>query len=494
MVINKLEMGLVLAGSALLFSGCATKMSGPPLMEKSPEYEAVPSISKLQVPEKPDFQPMELRYEIPKELVKGGSFESIVSAEAKFSKGTSVVINVPALAKMKPVTGYAATEAFSGAEFVTARNFHRMEQSIEKALLLSGFTVKDRQKFEAFLRETTQTELTPDELLNVCRLLNASSDRDELAKQILAVRKKYEGTPQEDWAQDICKLINAGKAGEIQTDYILQVNKLKIQNSPLDEVLLMADLKANEETLKLLEMYPELSHQLPESIPVNMYEAVFNAALINVKTGSIDWIGDYTVNSVWILDDAVEVSAVVAQSVANETVLHQEVDNYNSTLTKAHKGAVKAYDRLMAAIEEACAPISYRVKLKDEDEKGAEKASREEDAENEGAVVVEADEAAVEGSVNEELIQAAMQEQYDKLQEKVDEAAAQYKTALADLKEVVEGREDAISSSWVISRDLGVLKRTPELQDATTTERNDHLSKLVDEAAKTLISSIKSTR
>lgn len=180
--------------------------------------------------------------------------------------------------------------------------------------------------------------------------------------------------------------------------------------------------------------------------------------------------------------------SAVTLGLANETALRGEVDDYNSTLTKAHKKAVKAYDNLMEAIEKACEPISYRVKLKGDPEESGEEAEQDE-----GAEVVAAPEAEVENeesAEDAEAIKVAMQEAYDKLQEKVDTAAEEYNEALAELKEVVEGWEEAISSSWVITRQVGALEREPELQEATKTELADHLSKLVDEAAKTLVSSI----
>ena len=72
---------------------------------------------------------------------------AVTSGAANILMGSSIVIDVPADIRKRDL---ADDES---ADYTTRNYFNLAEQAIEKQLLLNGFVVKDRSKFEAILRD-----------------------------------------------------------------------------------------------------------------------------------------------------------------------------------------------------------------------------------------------------------------------------------------------------------------------------------------------------
>jgi len=139
--------------------------------------------------------------------------------------------------------------------YSTSGYYNFVEEQIEKSLIKCGFNVIDRSKFEA----------------------------------------KYSGNKR---LKHISDVIRAAQEGEIRSDYVLQINVLKI-----GIVKKHINIIDNSEIYSLLIDDPSLKEQILEFQSIPIVSVQFNAKLIDVPTGQIVWLGNHTLSSDELIDN-----------------------------------------------------------------------------------------------------------------------------------------------------------------------------------------------
>ena len=237
-----------MAGIFILVTGCATdKMrNAAPLYPTAPGVEAPAALQKMPMPAKPNTDPVQLKLVLAQTHPTIGDDNSVLRRGVTVDEGASVVISVP----KKDDSRTEATEQNGKTSFRTAENFDILEQFVEKGLLMSGFHVKDRSKFEAKLRDLRDTDAkhwwgrtSVDSDLGQLKgeldkqLKDGSITMDEYTEQLVGAReqlsdKRYGKNREKDEVSDISELIRAAQDGEVQADYILQVNNMWVDFIP----------------------------------------------------------------------------------------------------------------------------------------------------------------------------------------------------------------------------------------------------------------------
>lgn len=370
-----------LVGICLLFAGCATEKArtAPALFNVAPAVTQMPSQELLAMPAKPNADPVQLKLVLPQTQPKVGSENSVMRRGAQLEESASIVISVPSW--LSGNNGEAHAAEYSQTEFSTADNFHILEQFVEKGLLMSGFHVKDRSKFEAKLRDLRDAD--PDQWW---RRRSADSDvgalkeeldkalendeisMEEYTEQLVQAReqlsdKRYGKNRDKNEVSDISELIRAAQDGDVQADYILQVNDLEIKFAPSTRKI---NIKSFPETSAFLAENPGLRvsekidpHALPATIPQQWMVAIFNAKLISVKTGSIDWIGEYSIDSRAVIDGGIQIMIDVRKEAENGKAIENDVADYNDRVRKTYSRAQQAYRELSNVSRETASSISY---------------------------------------------------------------------------------------------------------------------------------------
>jgi len=231
--------------------------------------------------------------------------------------------------------------------FSTAEYFNKAEQEIEKSLLRKSFTVMDRSKFEAELRDRREKKADK----NNSKALEAEISRlrqqnksglisgQELIREIEDAENRYamdssgnSRTAGENELVDISELIRAAQEGKNQADYILQVNSFDID--PIsDRQLYIAE---QDEVQTLFTEHPGLIDEMQEQDLATITQPGFfgylNAKLIDVKTGAIVWVGEHRVESQNVTD--IRVKMTMSRQVANDKDINRFVSRYNTNVNK----------------------------------------------------------------------------------------------------------------------------------------------------------------
>lgn len=378
---NKPMMGMFL-GLCVLVAGCATEKTrtAAPLFFTAPQITLLPELKEMELPEKPDIQPVQLRLVLPQTQPAIGRENSVFRRGADIEGSASVVINVPSWMSGPRDMNESRNGHYSQNEFSTADNFHLLEQFVEKGLLLSGFHVKDRSKFEAKLRDMRDAEpqrywrTSADADIGSIKnqlekeLKSGEISMDEYTDRLVQAReqlsdKRYGKNRTENEVSDISELIRAAQDGDVQADFILQVNDLAISLAPSTRKI---NIKDFSESSAFLDANPGLrvsdegrNDSLPGTIPQRWMVAIFNAKLINVKTGSIDWIGEYSIDSRAVLADGIQIKIDVRKETTNDAIIEETVESYNDSLRNAYMTAKDKYRLFVEASQAAAAEISY---------------------------------------------------------------------------------------------------------------------------------------
>jgi hypothetical protein len=393
---------------------------------------------------------------------------------ASIDEGASVVISVP-----KKADGRSEPEEENGkTSFRTAENFDILEQFVEKGLLMSGFHVKDRSKFEAKLRDLRDTDAkhwwgrtSVDSDLGQLkgeldkRLKDGSITMQEYTEELVGAReqlsdKRYGKNRKTDEVSDISELIRAAQDGEVQADYILQVNNMWVDFVPSTRQM---NIKQFDATSEFLAENPGLrvsgeaqKNALPASIDQRWMMAAFNAKLINVKTGSIDWIGEYSIDSLAVLEKGIQVMIDVRKKTDNDEIILKEVDTYNASLREAYEQMEEAYEEVEELSRKAAAPIPYFGKPD-----GAE-------------------------------------QHRQKLQNKLDVARESYDQAQENFEKIQNTKTYTITSDWALSYLVDQPEMVPDLSvgasKASPERLMEHFRKLGSKVTIDLISSISAPR
>lgn len=146
------------------------------------------------------------------------------------------------------------------------------------------------------------------------------------------------------------------------SDYILQVNALAVEpytGSPLQ-------LGTRPEVQKVLRENPGLrlgslgeQGSIPPLLKQPWAQARFNAKLIDVKTGSIDWIGEYSIESLAVLKDGVRIVIGIRKRPSNAKSIIGGIQNYNDILRTSHQKAATAKRALDSEYHGAMQKKSY---------------------------------------------------------------------------------------------------------------------------------------
>jgi hypothetical protein len=367
----------------MMISGCATNRMAPALFKTPPKEDPLGEARLIPIPDVITSTNVPLTIRIPKKEVVLLPENATMSTDVTIKKGSSVVISIPSSTAL-----CKEAKKDNQVGFCTDEYFNLLEQYVERGLMLANLTVKDRAKFEAELRGIrTQSEpktgnLTPysSVLENLKKELEAGTlSRDEYAQQALAFRDRLPTLKKSKTTKeliDITELLRAAQDGEVQADYILQVNDLSIApysgnvlqlaNRPEVKAFLLKNpgLKLGKETKK---------DMICATLKQSWAQAHFNAKLINVKTGEIDWIGDLTIDSLSVLEDGVFVYINVRKHPTNQNIIIASIKSHNNNVLAVYKRASTALQNLDKAYAEATKEFAYYGTPFKEDEVQAER-------------------------------------------------------------------------------------------------------------------------
>lgn len=360
----------------IILSGCPPPIL-PPLFITAPPIESLEPPSLLDIPLAPDPVVIPLKIYIPqlKTSVRDDNF--IMSSGVIIAAGSSVVISVPAefYQRVQQKSGQSISNEF---EFRTAGFYNQLEQYVERGLIRAKLKVKDRSKFEAKLRDLRDSgdvanrEASPYNvaLANLQKEMDSGKiTRNEYAEQALQLRDKLFDSSRSSLNRqeltDISEVIRAAQGGDIMADYVLQVNELTVDDytgSPLQ-------LATRPEVQEVLRKNPGLrlgslgeKGSIPSTLKQPWAQARFNAKLIDVKTGSIDWIGEYTIESLSVLNDGVRIDIGIRKRPTNAIIIIRALENYNNSVERAYRKVVQAKQALDVEYQDAMKEIIYHGK------------------------------------------------------------------------------------------------------------------------------------
>lgn len=363
-------VALIAATGIIFCSGCATQRMAPPLFTSAPHQEPLDSLGILKIPKAPSSVSISLTIRIPQQNTSVDTKNCVMRRDAVVKLGSSVVISVPAsFYQQSQESKWQGIAKEIG--FKTDGYFNVLEQYIERSLISIGLNVKDRSKFEAKLRDLRDNGKDDSytiALANLQKELNAGKlTQDQFAEQAGQLRDKLldaagSSTVGRKEMIDISEVIRAAQDGDVMADYILQVNDLAVEpytGSPLQ-------LGTQPEVQKILRENSGLRLGAPGedgAIPVTLkqpwVQARFNAKLIDVKTGSIDWIGEYSIDSLAVLKNGVRIVIGIRKRPSNAKSIIRGIQDYNTALQTAYDKAGSAKSQLDSAYHDAMQEKSY---------------------------------------------------------------------------------------------------------------------------------------
>lgn len=279
---------------------------------------------------------------------------AVLSRWANISPESSIVIDVPIDFRA------ANANAPSDADFATRNYFNFAEQAIEKQLLLNGFVVKDRSKFEAILRDLRSQDLGNPYGSNVdpairplLEDLEEQLDKGEItdkeyAFEVRELRNRFQlfqqsGPRSENELADTSEVIRAAGASEIKADYILQISGFETQSLREESIYLLA----NPEFRAFLDRYEEAERKFRSEqmayFPCDVLQASLDAKLIDVATGNVVWIGNHTVTELDTSGNAADITLEVRyqRRCKNCTLIREQVDSANTEQARIERGRSK---------------------------------------------------------------------------------------------------------------------------------------------------------
>lgn len=323
--------------------------------------QPVPLVNKVAPPAPPNAEHMPVTLSYPAKGKDEKALEENTTVKGRFSVplNAKVVISVPV--EQQDYRGNPISQESDNADnvFQTAEYFNKAEQEIEKSLLRKGFTVLDRSKFEAELRNRRTEErslMKTEAMRQEIKSLEEQRDakritREEYIEKLRDVESKYEviektggHTAGKKELVDIGELIRAAEKGSVQADFILQVNRFEIGQIS-DKRVYLPDHFALEEIVKRdLNLLKTLEKEDKASITQPGYFGYLNAKLIEVKTGSIVWVGEHRVESADATDIKVEMD--INKVAANTAAVNAIAQNFNRKLDSIN-AEIRKYERIV---------------------------------------------------------------------------------------------------------------------------------------------------
>lgn len=350
-------MKRILLVGLLVFAvtSCGKKVFEP-LYTKRPAIESIPKVTKVKLKVVPLQETKELFVNLlDKKKPNPDNFHNNPGVKYKLGKPPSIIIAVPqevSVSEKKSIEYKEIDKVFR-----TDGYFNEAEQTIEQALLRKGFNVLARSKFEAKLRDLRDRANSKPWFWNdwVEKLLESGEYevvKEEYKNQfqegtitamqyteVISEIEKYrqEGVSgknrKEDEMNDIAEVIRAAQTGSDRVDYLLQINELSIAAAgesmiSIQDSYEVTNFMRENEGLS----FGSLPTQLPVSISSNWLRAVFNAKLIEIKTGSIVWLGSHEIAS----HNATKIRVLftIQKYVSNGEAVNKKIDDYNNELLK----------------------------------------------------------------------------------------------------------------------------------------------------------------
>ena len=348
---------------------CSKKIMDP-LYERVPAIPEVPEYKLLDPLSVPGDKQLQLKINLFEEsLPDEGNYVNSPGATASNGSRPSVIIAVPAeeSGKQRKFEEGDDDESIFG----TSGYYNEAEQYVEKDLLRKGFSVLDRSKFEAKLRdlrdkaeygqrgwlwdsqteralENGEYEVVKTDLKN--KFEDGKLTLQEYQTQIDAVDKHSQRAlpgkkRDENEMNDIAEVIRAAQTGADQADYLLQINEVKMGKAG-DRKLSIQDLPEVQKFMidNTGLSFGKLPYSLPAQISANWFQSSLNAKLIEIKSGSIVWLGSHEIES-WAADE-VKVTINVTKKVANDDEVNGVISDYNRKLKSKEQRLKKVQGQL----------------------------------------------------------------------------------------------------------------------------------------------------
>lgn len=363
----------------VLLAGCATH-TVPPLYTTTPKIDMPSEPQLLKVPVPPAQKTIAISINIPKTKTSVSSESAIMRRGAVVKAGSSVVISVPsalqriqdASTHVKDVVNPDTKETIG---FRTDGYFNVLEQYIERELIAAGFFVKDRSKFEAKLRDLRDGVGPANNRVAPVRAIAAQKVGDDKAlsmdnlfdtgKQIFGeLMSLFTGKSSREELFDTAEVIRAAQDGAVSADYVLQVNDLSVRHYTGEQLI----LTSRPEVQAVLGENPGLRVGVAENkgdaIPAMLAQpwmlAHFNAKLINVKTGTIEWIGDHSVESLAVLEDGLSIDIGGRRLTENAKTVVDGIVSFNKWLRDFYQTVQVASNELDSVYREVMQPVTYQ--------------------------------------------------------------------------------------------------------------------------------------
>ncbi len=354
---------LVLSVFAMLLSACGGK-TFEPLYSRNPALKPLPKIEYVDERNTPDRERKELVASLAKESIPSEDdyFNNPGAKKNKNGGLPTVIIAVPEEVEVSRGQSKKKGKDFNDQNdlnkvFRTSGYYNEAEQAIERALLRIGFNVLDRSKFEAKLRDLRDRALDrpwywedwTEDLLESGeydivkeqykkQLQEGKINPQQYTEIINEVDKQSQrGLPgskrEEDEMNDIAEVIRAAQTGADQADYLLQINEVSVADAG-DRSIGIKDLEEVQEFMNGNEglKFGSLPKALPSSVSSKWLRAEFNAKLIEIKSGSIVWLGSHELES-WSAED-IELSFDIQKFISNEEEINGSIAKHNAEIKK----------------------------------------------------------------------------------------------------------------------------------------------------------------
>ena len=363
--LSAMKVNAVLSAIALgLGVGCATQpeqpvRTVPPLYSALPKIELPAEPHLLPIPVPPAQKSIPIVIKLPRKATSVSPENATMSLGTTIKAGSSVVISLPSINQRMlddtartQDTSILASTGMSG--FKTADYFNALEHYAERELTVAGLFVKDRTKFEAKYRDLHDGITT------------ANSPAGSVNTQSVGKLStfKTDGELKRQELYDLPEIIRAAQDGEVKADYVLQVNDLSVRHY-VGEPLQFA---ARPEVQAALNENPGLrvggTGTIGDTIPATLAQpwmlAHFNAKLINVKTGTLDWMGDYSIESLAVLDDGMTITIDVRRLTANAKTIVDAIVAFNDHLRDGYQKVQLAKNSLENVYRGVMQPVTYQ--------------------------------------------------------------------------------------------------------------------------------------
>lgn len=327
-----------------------------------PRLDSLPVVTMMESRTAPADQDLTVTVPIPRTGLDAQRLKEGVTLKKDFGvpAAARVVISVPVEeqsreSRMQDGVGPEAGVSH-GLDFRTTGYFSMAEQQIEKSLLEKGFQVQDRSKFEAKLREQRSQPAGPGgenpaklaEVQVVEEKKNAGEVTvDQWAEELKRIEKKYAsgaadapGRRGKQELVDISELIRAAQDGEVQADFVLQVNTFQTQQLSDRIVELVTRPEVSALCLAHAGLRDALSGSGNAIVNQPGFFGMLNAKLIEVQTGFIVWVGEHRVDS----ERATELRILlpITKRVSNSEAINRAIRTYNDRLLRAQDACVSA--------------------------------------------------------------------------------------------------------------------------------------------------------